>query len=171
MNFKKTLLATAFVAFGGFAINASAATAAGTFSVSLTITKTCVVNTTSASNITLGSTTSGGTSTSSSGAFTVNCSNKTPFTVGLSPSNVSSTTGAGTMKGTGTNNDTVTYQLYSNSALSTVWGNIAANLVSGTGGGMSSGKAVSETVYANATGSTDVAPDLYADNVAINVTY
>lgn len=171
MIFKKTLLATALIAFGGFAMTASATTAVGSFTVSLTITKTCVVNTTAGSSITLGSAISGGTSAGSSGVFTVNCSNKTPFTVGLSPTNVASTTGAGTMKGTGANTDTVTYGLYTNPGFSTVWGNVAANWVSGTGGGMTSGKAVTETVYANATGSTDVAPDTYSDNVGITVTY
>jgi spore coat protein U-like protein len=142
----------------------------------LVVTKTCTVTAGATSNITLGTTVSGGTSASANNTFSVNCSRLTPFYIGLAPTNVTSTTGAGTMKGTGTNTDTVTYQLYSNSALSTVWGNTATstsvgNGVSGVGTGMASANKISETVYANAIGSTDVAPDTYSDNVNINVNF
>ncbi len=174
--FRTTALAAALIA-GGFAVNASAASgtspATGTFTVTLVVQKACAVNTTAASNITLGPVLAGVATTVQSGAFTVNCSNKTPFYVGLAPSN-SNTTGAGVL--TGTLGATIAYQLYQNSGGSTVWGNTATstsagNGESGTGAGMAGGKAVSFTTYANATGSTDVQPDTYSDTVTINVNF
>ncbi len=177
MNIKSIVrpLVAALIA-GGFAMSASATVATGSFTVSLLISKTCSVTTTAASNITLGTTVSGGTSASSSGTFKVNCSKTTPFFIGLAPQNVASTTGLGTLKGTGANTDTVTYQLYSNSGLTTVWGNTATtttvgNGVSGVGAGMGVPQAISETVYANATSTTDVTPDTYSDTVTINVNF
>jgi spore coat protein U-like protein len=183
MMFKKTLIATALIAFGGMAMNASAASpATGQFTVSLVVNKTCIVNTTGASNIVLAAVNSGvaESTTGQSGTFTVNCSNKTPFFVGLAPSNAN-TTGAGVMSGQTAGNTTTTipYQLAQNAAGTTVWGNTATSSVvgngeSGTGGGMAAGKAVSFTAYANVTGgatSTDVAPDTYLDTVTINVNF
>lgn len=173
---KKTLLAAAMLAAVGFGTTASANVATGTFTVSLTVNKTCSVTTSSSSNITFTSVNAGTAPTSANGSFSVNCSNTTPFYVGLAPQNVTSTTGAGTMKGTGSNASTIAYQLYQNSGLTTVWGNTATttsagNGVSGTGTGMSSTKAISETVYAAVTGSTDVTPDTYSDTVTINVNF
>lgn len=174
MLLKKTLLAAAVIAFGGFAMNASAASPAqAQFTVSLKVNSTCVVNTTGASSITLAAVNSGATTTSNSGAFSVNCSNKTPFYIGMAPTG-GSTTGAGNL--TGTLGATIAYQLAQNSTGSTVWGNTATSLVvgngeSGTGAGMAAGKAQPFTVWANATGTTDVQPDTYTDTVTINVNF
>ncbi len=171
MKFRYATLAAALIA-GGFATNASAASpATGTFTVTLVVNKTCVVNTTGASNITLGPVNAGGTTTTQSGTFTVNCAKTVPFYVGLAPSNAN-TAGLGVLT-SGAN--TIAYQLYQNSGGTTIWGNTATstsagNGESGTGGGMATG-AVSFTAYANATGSTDVAPGTYTDTVTINVNY
>ena len=172
MMFKKTLLAAAVIAFGGIALNASATTVTGQFTVSLKVNSTCIVNTSGSSNITLGPVIAGATTTVQSGAFSVNCSNKTPFTVGLAPSN-NNTAGAGVL--TAPSGGTIAYQLYSDAG-TTTWGNTAAvgstgNGKSGTGAGMASAKAVAFTAYANATGSTDVQPDTYSDTVTINVNF
>jgi len=171
----KTLLSAAVFALAGFAMSASANVANGNFKVSLTVNKTCTVNTTAASDITLTAVNAGATSTASSGAFTVNCSNATPFFVGLAPGG-GSTAGTGTLKGTGSNATTIAYALYQDAAGATAWGNTATttsqgNGKSGTGGGMATAKAVSFTAYANATGSTDVQPDVYSDTVTINVNF
>lgn len=173
---KKILLAAAVFAAVGFGTTASANVATGTFTVSLTVNKTCSVTTSSSSNITFTSVNAGTAPTSANGSFSVNCSNTTPFYVGLAPQNVTSTTGVGTMKGTGSNTSTIAYQLYQNSGLTTVWGNTATttsagNGVSGTGAGMGGSKAIAETVYAAVTGSTDVTPDTYSDTVTINVNF
>lgn len=175
--FKKTLLAaalTAVVSFGASAAPAaSGATATGTFHVNLTVNSTCVVNTTAASDVNFTAVNAGTAPTSGQGSFSVNCSNTTPFNIGLAPSN-NSTSGTGVMTGPG--GATIAYQLYSDAATKTAWGNTATassvgNGVSGTGTGMASANAIAETVYAAVTGSTDVAPGAYTDTVTINVNY
>lgn len=176
MNSKMRYAAlVAAVMAGAVAMNASATTATGQFTVTLIVQKTCAVNTTAASNISLGTVNAGTATTVQSGAFSVNCSNTTPFFVGLAPSN-SNTTGAGILSGSTGNAATIAYQLYQDSSGTTVWGNTATttsagNGKSGTGAGMAANKAVSFTAYANATGSTDVQPDTYKDTVTINVNF
>ncbi|OOG53899.1 hypothetical protein B0E47_11920 [Rhodanobacter sp. B05] len=174
MMFKKTLLAAAMIAFGGFAMTATAGVATGTFKVSLQVNAACAVNT-AGSNITLAPVNAGATTAILPGTFTVNCSNKTPFFVGLAPSN-NNTAGAGTLAGTSGNLATIAYALYQDVGAATPWGNTATssskgNGESGTGGGMAAGKAVSFTAYANATGTTDVQPDTYSDTVTISVNF
>lgn len=175
MMFKKTLLAAAVFALGGIAMSASANVATGAFNVSLTVNKACAVNTTGASDITLAAVNAGATTAILPGTFTVNCSNKTPFNVGLAPSN-NNTAGAGNLAGTGGNLATIAYALYQDASGTTPWGNTATasavgNGESGMGGGMAAAKAVSFTTYANATGTTDVQPDTYTDTVTINVNF
>jgi spore coat protein U-like protein len=139
------------------------------FSVTATVQKNCTV---SANNLALGGISAGAAAPSGSTTMSISCSSTTPYYIGLAPQNVSSTSGAGTMSGTGTNTNKVTYQLYSNSGLTTPWGNTATatslgNGVAGTGNGL----AQTISVYAKVTGSTDVTPDSYSDTVQINVNY
>ena len=174
MFMKKTLLVAAVAAIAGLSLNASANTATGLFTVTLVVNKTCTVTTTAASNITLGPVNAGGTTTIANGTFAAFCSNLTPFTVGLAPSNAN-TAGAGVLHGAiGGNNATIAYQLYQNAGGTTIWGNTASvgnagNGESGTGAGVAT--AQNFTVYANATGSTNVQPDTYSDTVTITVNF
>lgn len=139
------------------------------FRVSATTQKNCNVT---ANNLTFANVAAGGAVASGSTNIGVTCSNTTPYYIGLAPQNVAGTTGAGTMKGTGGNTNAITYQLYSNSSLSTVWGNTATTTTVGNGvAGTGSGTAQALTVYAKVTGSTDVKPDTYSDTVQINVNY
>ncbi len=174
MLMKKTLLAAAVAAVAGLSLNASASTATGSFTVTLVVNKTCTVTTTAASNITLGPVAAGGTTTIANGTFAAFCSNPTPFTVGLAPSNAN-TAGAGVLHGAiGGNTRHIAYQLYQNAGGTTIWGNTATvgnagNGESGTGAGVAT--AQNFTVYANATGSTNVEPDTYSDTVTITVNF
>jgi spore coat protein U-like protein len=174
---KKSLLAAALLATFGLSSITSANTTTGTFTVSVTVNKACTITTSASSNITFAAVNAGTAPASNNGSFSVNCSNTTPFYIGLAPQNVASNTGAGTMKGAiNGNNNTITYQLYQNAGLSNVWGNTATstsagNGISGTGAGMAASKAIAETVYAAVTGSTDVTPDTYSDTVTINVNF
>lgn len=140
------------------------------YQVSATVQKNCTV---AANNLTFNAVAAGTATAPGSTTLSVACTVNTPYTVGLLPLNVASTTGAGTMKGgTGGNTNTVQYQLYSNSTLSQVWGNTAA--VGSTGNGMAgtgTGSAQALNVYAKTTSSTDVTPDTYTDTVQINVNY
>lgn len=139
-----------------------------TFMVTAVVNKQCNINT--ANNINLGSVPSSQTNITGSNFFTMACTNSTPYTIGLSPSN-GSTIGSGMMKSTTvptTNLDRVPYQLNSTAGVSgTAWGNTTStNTVPGTGTGL----VVNKTVYA-VVPSANYRPDTYADTVTINVTY
>lgn len=96
----------------------------------------------------------------------VACSNNTPYTIGLQPSN-GNTAGSGVMAGTGSNTDKVPYQLSSTPGPSgTVWGNTSLNTVAGNG----TGTTTTYPVYATVP-SANYTPDNYADTVTIAVTY
>ena len=106
-----------------------------------------------------------------SDTIAVTCPNRTPYNVGLLPSD-GDTGGAGIMKGAGGGADTVQYQLYQGAALSTPWGNTATRTSAGNGvHGIGNGLAQSLTVYARTTSTTDVTPGTYTDTVQINVNY
>lgn len=138
------------------------------FNVTATVTKNCTV---SANNLSLGSVAAGTTPSSSSSTLSIACSNTTPYNVGLSPTN-GNTSGAGKMTGAASGSS-IAYQLYQNSSLTTAWGNnnvtptSVGNGVAATGSGMTQ----TLTVYAKATGSTDVTPDTYTDTVTVFVNY
>jgi spore coat protein U-like protein len=140
------------------------------FLVSATVQKNCTV---SANNLTFNAVAAGAATAPGNTTMSIACTVNTPYTVGLQPLNVASTSGAGTMKGgTGGNTNTVQYQLYSNSTLSQVWGNTATMGSTGNGvAGSGTGSAQNLSVYAKTTSSTDVTPDTYTDTVQINVNY
>ncbi|MFT3790637.1 MAG: spore coat U domain-containing protein [Rudaea sp.] len=141
-------------------------------SASATLANACTVSANSTLNF--GSFAAGTSETiSGSNAIYVNCPSGTAYYVGLSPQNVASTTGLGTMKGaTSGNASTIAYQLYSNSGLSTAWGNTATSTSVGNGvAGTGTGSAQTLTAYAKVTGSTNVTPDAYSDVVQVIVNY
>lgn len=180
MNFKLKALAAALAVVGmagvtGHAVAAAANPATATFQVLMTITKGCTV--TAGSNLSLGSVDATvAVNTSGTTNISVACSNKTAYNVALqSTNNSGSNAGLGTLKGTGANTDTLTYQLYSNAGLSTVWGNngvtasATGNGVAGTG----NGTAQSIGVWAKVTAAAPalVTPDNYSDTVTVSVFY
>jgi spore coat protein U-like protein len=134
------------------------------FNVLATVAKQCTV--TPNGNISMGAVNSTATNTTSSNTLSVACSNGTAYTVGLVPSN-SSTTGSGVMVTSPSNGDQVPYQLSSTAGPNgTVWGSASTNQVAGTG----NGSATSYTVYATVP-SANYTPGNYADTVTVNVTY
>ncbi|WP_252145783.1 Csu type fimbrial protein [Yokenella regensburgei] len=134
------------------------------FNVTATVVKQC--NVSYANNVSFGSVTASQSNITSFNTLGVACTSNTPYTIGLVPSN-SNTAGSGAMKGTGSNTDTVPYQLSSTAGPSgTVWGNTAQNTVAGTG----TGSTVAYTVYGTVP-SANYTPDSYSDTVTINVTY
>lgn len=138
------------------------------FLVSAAVTRQCTVAAGAASNINLGSVPSSALNISGTNSVSVNCSNTTPYFIGLSPSN-GDTAGAGTMSGTGT--DKVPYQLYSDAGLSAVWGNTATASSVGNGvSGIGTGSVKSIPVWAKAP-SADYTPDTYTDTVTVTVNY
>lgn len=175
MLLKKSLLIAALLAAGAIGTTASAAPASSTFQVLMTVTSGCTVAAGAGSNITLG--TVAATSAVGTGAgnsFSVTCSNSTPYNIGLQSQNNSSTAGLGTLKGTGTNTDTLTYQLYyGTSSAGTVWGNngVSATARGNGQGANGNGTAQSYNVWAQVASATPAAvkPDNYSDTVNVNV--
>jgi spore coat protein U-like protein len=140
-----------------------------TLPVQASVSNACTVSAGSA--LTFPAIASGSAATTSSNTITVTCPSGTTYNVGLLPSN-GNTDGSGTMKGSGGNADTVGYQLYSNSGLSTPWGNATSAATTGNGvHGNGSGGAQQMTVYARIVGNTDVTPDTYTDTVQIFLNY
>ncbi|MET3442367.1 spore coat protein U-like protein [Variovorax paradoxus] len=149
---------------------AFAATTSSTFQVLITVNKACSVVAGAASNIDFGQVNSSTPAVSASSNINVTCSKSTPYNVGLTPSN-SSTTGAGVMLPAVAGPDTVPYQLRSVSATGPIWGNTATatavgNGVAGTGTGATQAIPVFATV-ANA----NVTPGAYLDTVTVTVNY
>lgn len=182
MTFNKKLLAATLLTAGGFAAissaNAAGTTAPSNFDVTMKVESVCSVDATGA-DIGFGSQDAGTTATTvgvKTSASTINviCSKGAPYIVNLTPQNVTSTVGTGTLKSVGTT-DTVTYQLYSDLQAMTPWGNTGilsalGNGVSGTGAGLSVG-ATTHFVYAKLTSTTDVKLGDYSDTVSALVTY
>jgi spore coat protein U-like protein len=181
MMFKKTLLAAAMIAFGGIALNATAATApTATFQVKINILSACSVTAGSGSDIDFGSvaanTTVGGASLAKSNNISVLCSSTTPYIVGLATvvANGGGDAGNGFMAGTdvGNTGDKVPYTLHQVSATGAVWGNTGT--VVGTPGndyvGIGSGIAQLIPVFAVVT-DPNHKPGNYADTVTVKVTY
>jgi spore coat protein U-like protein len=99
-------------------------------------------------------------------AFTdiqIQCTNTTPFDIGLDEGDGTSATVADRLLG-----DTVNYSLYQDAAHNTVWGNtIDTDTVAGTG----DGTAQSFRVYGLVPVQATPIPGTYNDTVAVTVTY
>ena len=174
MFMKGARLAAAVAAVAGLSLNASANVSNTTFTVTLTVQKTCNVAT--VTNVALGNVNAGVAPAAANGTFTVACSNTTPYYIGLQPSN-NNNNGAGVMNGTtaGNTGTTIAYQLYQNNPGTTIWGNTATtttvgNGESGTGAGVST--PTTFTVWSDVlAAATNVTPDLYRDTVTVNVNF
>lgn len=174
---KQLIAKLALIALAAGATAVNAATVSDTFQVKIKVTSVCKIKT-APTDIDLGSVDAEAIDQSANNTIKINCSKGTPFNVGLAPSaaNGGDVNGNGKMKGAIVGNtDMVAYTLYSDSGLTTVWGNTATsasvgNGVSGTGAGMAAAKAVEFKAWAKVP-SADVTPDSYADTVTVNVNY
>ena len=101
--------------------------------------------------------------------LTVNCTKNSSYTVGLNAGVTTGTTIAQRLMANGAN--TMQYNLYTNSARSSIWGNSSGSWVSGTGAGL--GTAQTLTVYGRvASGQTNLAVGNYQENtITVTVTY
>jgi len=143
---------------------AMAATATGTLNVSITIAATCTVI--SASSIDFGTVTAIGSNLDQNSSLTVNCSNATPYNVGLSAGGGSGATVA-TRKMSNAGNE-VSYSLYRDAARTQIWGEtIGTNTVAGTGTG--SNQVI--TIYGRAPVQPTPPAGSYSDSVTVTITY
>ncbi len=169
------LIKSGFAAFIGAAAltmvvstSAQAATASNTFQVTANISSSCIISG-SAMNFGTGiDPIAAAVPLNATSNLSVKCSNTTPYVVALD---------AGTNAGTSSNftgrkikNGTATlaYQLYTDSARTTVWGNgVGSSTSSGTG----SGGTQSVAIYGQLPDLTGAVPGTYTDTVTVTITY
>lgn len=139
-------------------------TVTSTFNATLTLQSSCQV----ASNNTLGFGTQGvlSANTDATTTFTVQCTNTTPYNVGLNAGTTSG--GSTTTRLLTSGTDTVAYKLFSDAAHTTNWGNtVGTDTVAGTGNGAQQ----TLTIYGRVPAQTTPAPATYNDTVTVTVTY
>jgi spore coat protein U-like protein len=148
-------------AIGLSALPAAAATATTTFTVSATVQATCSI---SANNLTFGA--YSGALINSTASLSINCTNTTPYNIGLS---AGSATGATvTTRKMTTGGNTISYALYRDGGHTSNWGNtVGADTATGTG----SGSAQALTIYGQMAAGQISAPGSYIDTVTATVTY
>jgi len=137
-----------------------------TFGVSAVVLKDCIV---SATALQFGNYT--GAVNNATSTITVTCTNTTGYTVGLSAGTGYQATVTNRLMSNGTpgaGTPTLPYALYSNSGMTTNWGNTSAtNWVSGTG----NGTAQALPVYGQVAAGLYVTPGTYTDTITATVTY
>ena len=145
--------------------SAQAATATSQFQVTMTLQAECKL--TSASDLAFGTSGVIQAAINSTSAIGVQCTNTTPYNVGLSA-------GAGTgatvalRKMTSAGGATINYQLFRDSGRSQTWGDvIGTNTASATG----NGAVQTMTVYGAVPAQTTPAAGAYTDTVQVTVTY
>ena len=147
-----------------FASVSRAATTTSTFTVQITITASCVINSTSTLNF--GSQAVLTANVDQTSTIQVQCTNTTPYNIGLSAGTGTGATVAVRKMTNGAN--TITYTIYSDAGRTTVWGNtVLTDTVAAIGNGASQ----SYTLYGRVTAQTTPAPAVYTDTVTVTVTY
>ena len=144
---------------------ANAATTTSTFQVKLTIQSQCTIVSTSA--LDFGTNGVINANIDQSNALNVQCTNTTPYNIGLNAGANGGTVATRLMKG-GPSNETIGYTLYTTNARTTVWGNtVGTDTVTGTGNGASQ----NYPIYGRVVAQTTPTPGNYADTVTVTVTY
>src|ERR1700682_4448059 len=137
-NVQRALLAAGLIA-------ASTGVLATSFQVQATVNKQCTI---SAANLTFPAVDPLNTQTDGSTTVTVNCTKNTTYTVGLTSGTTAGATIAQRLMASGP--DLMNYNLYTDAARSSIWGNTDGSWVSGTGAGMGTPQAL--TVYGQVAG-------------------
>lgn len=144
---------------------AYAATATGQFNVTITIQSNCVVQ--SATDLAFGNAGVITANLDAQSTISVQCTNTTPYTVGINAGNGAGATLAA-RKMTGPAAATVTYSVYRDAARTLVWGTtVGTDTVAGTG----NGNAQPITVYGRVPPQAAPAAGGYTDTLTVTVTY
>jgi len=165
-SFRRPELKVASVAllFLPLAHSSNAATTTSTFTVQMTLTSSCVIN--SASTLNFGSQGVLVANVDNASTLQVQCTSTTPYNIGL---DAGLGTGATVAVRKMTNGaSTINYSLYRDSGRTTVWGNtVGTNTVAGTG----NGALQSYTVYGRVPPQATPAAATYSDTITVTVTY
>jgi spore coat protein U-like protein len=160
----KLKLAVAALALLPFANPSSATQVTSNFSVQLTMTTSCVIN--SASTLNFGSQGVLVANVDNTSTLQVQCTNTTPYNIGLDVGTATGATVAARKMTSGSN--TINYALYTDSARSLLWGNtVGTDTVAAVGSGI----AQSYTVYGRVPAQPTPAAGTYADTITVTVTY
>jgi spore coat protein U-like protein len=158
------LVSALFVIVAPWAGAARAATTTTTFTVQITITTSCVIN--SAGTLNFGSQGVLAANVDQTSTIQVQCTNTTPYTVGIDAGASSGATVTTRKMTNGAN--TISYSLFRDAARTQNWGTtIGTDTVAGTG----SGAAQNITVYGRVPTQTTPAAAVYTDTVTVTVTY
>jgi len=146
-------------------VSASHATSTtSTFTTQITLTASCTIN--SASTLNFGTQGVLTTNTDQTSTIQVQCTNTTPYNIGLDAGTGTGATMA--VRKLTSGGATVNYSLYSDTGRTTVWGNtIGTDTAAATG----NGAAQSYTVYGRVPAQTTPAPGTYNDTITVTVTY
>src|SRR5262245_61010603 len=143
---------------------AFAATTTTTFTVQMTIATSCTI--VSAAALNFGTQGVLATNVDQSSSIQVQCTNTTPYNIGLDAG-----TGTGatvTTRKLSNGPAIINYSLYTDAARTTVWGNtIGTDTVASTGNGGSQ----NYTVFGRIPAQTTPAPGTYTDTITVTVTY
>jgi len=170
MRARSILITPLSVALAASAVLASAATQTAQFQVRIVITESCDIQAVAASDIDFGTLArSTGAPVDAQGTLEVNCSNGTPYTIGMnSGDNATSTTAAADNRrmSDGSNNF-VAYGLYRDAGRQDFWGEvIGTNTLAGTG----TASTQTVPVYGRVL-STNAPAGSYSDTVIATITY
>lgn len=164
-------LATTIVVSAGLVIAAgstvdAASTATATMAVSATVVNNCTISTSALSFGTYDPiATHNAMALDGTGAVTVTCTAGSTPTVGIS----TGVNASGSARRLASGSSYLTYELYSDSGRSSVWGNSGSDLY--TPGATSSRTARTFTVYGRVTGGQDVPAGVYTDTVTATVNF
>jgi spore coat protein U-like protein len=107
------------------------------------------------------------TAVNATGTIGVQCTNTTPYNIGLNAGTGSGAT-VSARKMTSGSGSTITYDIYRDTARTQVWGDtVNSNTLAGTG----NGAVQTHTVYGRVPAQATPAPGSYSDTVTVTVTY
>jgi spore coat protein U-like protein len=161
----RSLMILSAVALGLASAGAQATTVTSNFTVQVTITASCTIVSTALLNFggSVGVLTA---NVDVSTTLQVQCTNTTPYNIGLNAGTGTGATVAARLMTSGGN--TITYSLYKDSGRTTVWGNtVGTDTQAATG----NGAAQTYTVYGRIPPQTTPAPTTYSDTITVTVTY
>jgi spore coat protein U-like protein len=168
----QNVTATAYATASPITLTLSATTAGDfpttttTFNTTASVAAQCNV---SAANLSFGTVNPVSSQVDATTALTVNCTKNSAYTVGLDAGVTAGATIAQRLMANGAN--TMQYNLYTNAARSSIWGNTVGSWVSGSGAGLAIAQTL--TVYGRvASGQSNLAVGNYQENtITVTVTY
>jgi spore coat protein U-like protein len=139
-------------------------TATLTFPVQVTVNSSCIIN--SASTMDFGAVGVFTVNQDSTSTIAVQCTNSTPYDIGLNEGTGSGATVAVRKMTSGSN--TINYSLYTDTTRTAVWGN---SIGSNTQHAVGNGAAQNYTVFGRVPVQAMPAPGAYTDTITVTVTY